>query len=77
MTVSLSQTYYSDERASQVDPSYGDELPGPGAANPVSLAARSAGSRRATQWDAGTRIEYDQYTGDLLTIGASAAVRVS
>ena len=71
VTVSLSQTYYSDERASQVDPSFGSSFQGlePRTLSPWLLAARVAPS---TQWDAGTRMEYDQYTGTLLTIGASA-----
>ncbi len=70
VTVQLSQTYYSDERASQVDPSYGSSFQGlePRTLSPWLLSARVAPSDR---WDAGTRLEYDQYTGDLLTIGAS------
>jgi LPS-assembly protein len=71
VTVSATQTYYSDERASQFDPSYGTSfqaLNEPRHLSPWLIAARVAPSDST---DAGVRLEYDQYEGELRSIGTS------
>jgi LPS-assembly protein len=71
VTVSASQTYYSDARASQVDPAYGSSfIPGrePRALSPWLVNARFAPNATA---DAGLRLEYDQYENQVVSMGAS------
>jgi LPS-assembly protein len=71
ITVSASQTYYSDARASQVDPSYGTSFfqgLEPRTLSPWLVAARVAPYDHT---DAGLRLEYDHYERQVLSIGMS------
>ncbi|MGE3844357.1 MAG: LPS-assembly protein LptD, partial [Vicinamibacterales bacterium] len=69
--VSLSQTYYTDEKARSVDPSLNSSWAylEPRKLSPWILAANVSPSE---QINAGMRMEYDQYEKHLLSIGLSS-----
>jgi LPS-assembly protein len=70
LTVSAAQTYYSDTRASQVDPSYSSSFQrlAPHKLSPWLVTARVA---PADNVDGGLRLEFDRYEKEILSIGAS------
>jgi hypothetical protein len=68
-SVSLSQTYYTDEAASAVDPSYSTSFRDlePRKLSPWQLTARAAPSDAV---DGSLQLEYDQYEKELLSVRA-------
>jgi LPS-assembly protein len=71
--VSLSQSYYSDARASRVDPAYVTSFSG-GAEHKLSPWSLAAHAAPAANVDGGMRLEYDQYDKQILSLGMSGRV---
>jgi LPS-assembly protein len=76
LTVSLNQSYYTDERASQFDQSYSTSFRGrpPSNFSPVSLGVRATPSDNV---NAGLRLEYDPEIGAIQSINANGSVIVT
>jgi LPS-assembly protein len=73
LNVAVSQSYYSDERASQFDQQYQSTIFGrpPSNFSPVALNVRAAPTAIST---ANLRLEYDAQAGDVRTLGAQGGV---
>lgn len=69
--VSLSQTYYSDEQASRVDPSLNSSYTSYLELRKLSPWVLAASVSPGEQVNAGLRMEYDQYEKNVLSLGLS------
>ncbi|RPJ83639.1 MAG: LPS-assembly protein LptD, partial [Acidobacteria bacterium] len=76
VSVGISQTYYSDARASQYDYSYSTSFRGrePSKFSPVAVTVRTSPTE---QINGTLRMEYDTEVGGFQSIAASGTVRVS
>ncbi|HEX7485427.1 MAG TPA: putative LPS assembly protein LptD [Vicinamibacterales bacterium] len=76
LSVVVSQTYYSDERASQYDSNYSTSFSGgtPSSFSPISVAVRAT---PGTQVNGNFRLEYDHSQGAIQSMAADGQVAVS